>query len=132
MQVYDLQNGQQVACFQAADDTVNGVSFSRSLPLLATASGHRRYPLLPEDGWEDTTTPADSPAAGSSRSISAVGSGAQHQKGPAAASLSMSSICDGGSCNSLRLWRLAADWVPVSATAAGGSNDAAMENADVV
>jgi hypothetical protein len=97
-QVFDLSDGQLVAELQAADDTVNGVSFSPCLPLLATASGHRRYPLLHDDD----------------------GGGAD-----ADASLRVSSCQPGGGSNGLRLWRLQAQWQQFAA--AGGGGDAAEE-----
>lgn len=121
-QVFDLQDGQQAACFQAADDTVNGVAFSPSLPLLVTSSGHRRYPLLPEDAWEEAAGAPDSSQLGASTSSSPSevcdGSGLQ-TKGSAAAGLSMSTFHEGSGCNSLRLWRVQADWVPVAPPAEG-------------
>jgi hypothetical protein len=127
-QVFDLQNGQEAACFSAASDTINGVSFSPSLPLLVTASGHRRYPLLPADGWE-----ADG-AVSTAAAAAANADDAERQqpacKDEAAAGLLMSSYKEGGSCNSLRLWRMQADWLPIAASAdqpnteePGGSND---------
>lgn len=116
--MFDLRDGQQVSCFKAASDTVNGVSFSPCLPLLATASGHRRYPLLPADGWEADETAAATAAADGS-SPAAAGGPHQQQKGAseAAAGLSMASYQQGGSCNSLRLWRVQAEWVPYEAPA---------------
>jgi hypothetical protein len=113
LQVFDLQNGQQAACLQAAADTVNGVGFSPCLPLLATSSGHRRYPLLPADGWD-----ADSAAA-----AAAAGGSASSSKGDASHSLSMSSYQEGGSCNSLLLWRMHADWLPMTAPADTGAEE---------
>jgi hypothetical protein len=117
-QVFDLQNGQEVASFQAAADTVNGVHFSPCLPLLATASGHRRYALLPEDGW-DTDSAAAAAAAGSEAAKVAAADGsdcaaAAAQGTNAAADLSMGAFQAGSSCNSLWLWRMAADWLPAA------------------
>lgn len=129
VRVFDLQNGQETACFSAASDTINGVSFSPSLPLLVTASGHRRYPLLPADGWEAEGGVSTAAAA----AADADGAEQQHQpacKDEAAAGLLMSSYKKGGGCNSLRLWRMQADWLPITAPAdqpnteePGGSND---------
>lgn len=42
---YDLREGKHVSSFNAAADTVNGCQFHPSAPYLATASGHRRFPL---------------------------------------------------------------------------------------
>ncbi len=39
IQIFDLQEGQEVAGYQAAADTVNGFQFHPFLPLAATASG---------------------------------------------------------------------------------------------
>ena len=39
IQIFDLQEGQEVASYQAAADTVNGLQFHPFLPLAATASG---------------------------------------------------------------------------------------------
>lgn len=122
-QVFDLQNGQQSACFQAAADTVNGVSFSPCLPLLATSSGHRRYPLLPVDGWDADITAA---AADGNTGSAGLIAGQQQEgggKGDASHCLSMSSYREGGSCNSLRLWRMQADWVPMAAPADTGAEE---------
>ncbi|KAL2643010.1 hypothetical protein R1flu_010597 [Riccia fluitans] len=41
--IYDLQSGLWVNSFQAAIDTVNSFCFHPSLPLAASASGHRRF-----------------------------------------------------------------------------------------
>lgn len=126
-QVFDLQSGQQTACFAAASDTINGVSFSPSLPLLVTASGHRRYPLLPADGWEaDGTDGSVSTAA-----AAAAADGEEQQpacKDEAAAGLLMSSYKEGGSCNSLRLWRMQADWLPIAAPAEANTEELAGAN----
>lgn len=40
--MFDLQEGQEVASYQAAADTVNGFHFHPFLPLAATASGKPR------------------------------------------------------------------------------------------
>lgn len=45
---FDLVNGQQVGEFRAARDVLNGCQFHPVEPLVATASGERRYPLAPE------------------------------------------------------------------------------------
>jgi hypothetical protein len=42
LRVFDLQEGQEVAGYQAAADTVNGFHFHPFLPLAATASGKPR------------------------------------------------------------------------------------------
>lgn len=51
--VYNLQNGQWVSSFQAASDTVNGISFHPYFPMAASSSGHRRYAKL-DDSFEDS------------------------------------------------------------------------------
>ena len=63
VQVFDLQDGQEVGSYPAAADTVNGFQFHPFLPLAATASG--RSPVthalagLPDDmltRWESLQT----------------------------------------------------------------------------
>jgi hypothetical protein len=118
VQVFDLRDGQQVSCFQAAADTVNGVSFNPRLPLLATASGHRRYPLLPTDGWEADDASAAAAVSGLNSGpvmAAGVGVGQKQERSDAAAGLCMASYREGGSCNSLRLWRPHAEWLPLEA-----------------
>ncbi|OMO76544.1 hypothetical protein CCACVL1_15573 [Corchorus capsularis] len=56
--IYDLQTGQWVYNFQAAADTVNGISFHPFLPMATTSSGHRRF-QLPEDDNEDLNLRGD-------------------------------------------------------------------------
>lgn len=48
--MFDLQEGQEVASYQAAADTINGFHFHPFLPMAATASGKPR--LL--DFWLET------------------------------------------------------------------------------
>ncbi|KAL6528975.1 hypothetical protein OROMI_028861 [Orobanche minor] len=56
--IYDLQTGEWVSSFQAALDTVNGVSFHPFLPMAATSSGHRRYGGLDDDSQENNSLSA--------------------------------------------------------------------------
>ncbi|KAJ4755770.1 Telomerase Cajal body 1 [Rhynchospora pubera] len=51
--IYDLQSGQWVSGFQAAADTVNGMSFHPYLPLAASSSGHRRFSMSDDDDSEE-------------------------------------------------------------------------------
>ncbi|KAJ4815069.1 Telomerase Cajal body protein 1 [Rhynchospora pubera] len=51
--IYDLQSGQWVSGFQAAADTVNGMSFHPYLPLAASSSGHRRFSMSNDDDSEE-------------------------------------------------------------------------------
>jgi hypothetical protein len=125
LQVFDLCDGRQVTSFQAAADTVNGVDFSPCLGLLATASGHRRFALLPADGWERD---ADSDSENHHQQQ-------QQQEGKDTddvSHLSMASWQPGGLCNSLRLWRCDAAWVAAAAAEAGvdGQGLAAAEAAE--
>ena len=46
---FDLRDGAEVGSFRAAVDTVNGCEFHPLLPLLATASGQRRFFDAPTD-----------------------------------------------------------------------------------
>lgn len=41
VQIFDLQDGQEVGSYAAAADTVNGFQFHPFLPLAATASGEQ-------------------------------------------------------------------------------------------
>lgn len=111
-QVFDLCTGEQVECFRAAADTVNGVDFSPCLSLLLTASGHRRYPLLPADGWEDSAVPeADT---GGTEAV---------EVQPQSMGLSVDSWQPGGWCNSLKLWRVEAQWMMTPAAAEAGVSE---------
>ncbi|KAM3823907.1 LOW QUALITY PROTEIN: telomerase Cajal body protein 1 [Vipera latastei] len=49
--------------FQAVGDCVNGISLHPSLPLLATASGQRHFPDLPESGEDEAEEGGDRPVA---------------------------------------------------------------------
>ncbi len=92
--VFDLRDGSAVGSWAAANDSCNGVDFAPCMNgLLATASGHRRYPLLPIDGWESSSVDEDN-SGGS-------GSG----KDATAAALCVGSWEPGGRCNALCLWR---------------------------
>ncbi|EFN60077.1 hypothetical protein CHLNCDRAFT_133375 [Chlorella variabilis] len=66
VRVFDLRDGSVAGQFVAAEDTVNGVHFHPFLPLLATASGHRRYFLAPDDA--SSASDSDSEASPSSSS----------------------------------------------------------------
>lgn len=46
---FDLTTGEPVSTFLAATDTLNGFQFHPYLPLAATASGHRHYPMLEDE-----------------------------------------------------------------------------------
>lgn len=52
VRIFDLTTGQLSHFFRAASDTVNGFSFHPSLPLSASSSGQRRFPL-PLDSDEE-------------------------------------------------------------------------------
>ncbi|GFQ01813.1 telomerase cajal body protein 1 [Phtheirospermum japonicum] len=52
--IYDLQTGEWLSSFQAALDTVNGLSFHPFHPMAATSSGHRRYGGL-DDSQENNS-----------------------------------------------------------------------------
>ncbi|KAL4012181.1 hypothetical protein IC575_029274 [Cucumis melo] len=56
--VYDLQTGQWVTSFQAAQDTVNGFSFHPYMPMTVTSSGHRRF-IGPDNDDEDLCLSGD-------------------------------------------------------------------------
>ncbi|KAF8062083.1 APY2 [Scenedesmus sp. PABB004] len=139
VRVFDLRDGQQVASFVAAADTVNGCDFSPCLSLLATASGHRRLALLPEDGWEDDGATSEGNNRGAKRArlaggaqqraASAAGPGGGEASSSSSSDVSglcMSSWRPGGMCNSLRLWRVQHEWVelPADAGDAGDVGDA--------
>lgn len=101
--------------------TVNGVAFHPALPLLATASGQRRYFLAPTDSSSDS----DSEAAGGSGSSSSDGS---EDEGHAAAAVAGSGSLSADE-NLLAVWCCAARplQVPADAAPADGSADAAAE-----
>lgn len=50
--IYDLQTGQWVSSFEAAQDTVNSFSFHPFLPHAVSSSGHRRF-VIPDENDED-------------------------------------------------------------------------------
>ncbi|KAK6917466.1 WD40 repeat [Dillenia turbinata] len=56
--IYDLQTGQWVSGFPAAQDTVNCFSFHPFLPMAASSSGHRRFGVL-EDCEEEFSLSVD-------------------------------------------------------------------------
>lgn len=60
VRVFNLRDGSLAHQFVAAADTVNGVAFHPFLPLLATASGQRRYPLAPSDSEDSSSSSSDS------------------------------------------------------------------------
>mmetsp|Transcript_36800 Transcript_36800/g.87425 ORF Transcript_36800/g.87425 Transcript_36800/m.87425 type:complete len:152 (-) Transcript_36800:59-514(-) len=82
VRVFDLQTGSEVMSFIAADDTVNGFHFHPTLPLAATGSGHRRYPLAPLSDSED--------------------------EGAQPATMRGNGLSMGANSNCLRLWRFGA------------------------
>ncbi|GAQ92519.1 hypothetical protein KFL_010380030 [Klebsormidium nitens] len=53
VRVFDLTTGELKATHRAAPDTVNGFGFHPMLPLVATASGERRFRVWDEDDEED-------------------------------------------------------------------------------
>jgi len=113
--VFDLTDGSEVGSFQAASDMVSGCSFHpvMGLPLLATASGHRRYPLAPDDSDDDKSSGDDE------------GDGADEQGGLQGLSRKQQ---DGfgldANSNALRLWRMAVEWTAVED---GGGGDEEMQ-----
>ncbi|GBF88681.1 hypothetical protein Rsub_01580 [Raphidocelis subcapitata] len=113
VRVFDLRDGSEVGSFLAAPDTVSGCAFHpvMGLPLLATASGHRRYPLEPPDSDSDD----DSDGGG--------GAGAGRRKRPRHGGRGGGGGFElGRDANALRLWRLRVEWVECPA-----EGDAAME-----
>jgi hypothetical protein len=148
--VFDLRDGSEAGTFQAAPDTVNGCGFHpvMGLPLLATASGHRRYPLAPADSDGGSSSEEDEgEGAGPSgrrrqqqQQQQAVdgGSGGGGGKGRGGGDAGAGGAWPGlgADCNSLRLWRLQMEWVEcllpeggdaatAEAEAGGGGADAA-------
>lgn len=115
--MFDLRDGREVHSFAAAVDTVNGVDFSPCLSLLVTASGHRRYPLMPS-GADDGDGEAGSSSSSGSRKRAADSAAAGGVD--ATAGLEVGSHRRGGLCNSLRLWRLQAEWVATPEAGDGG------------
>mmetsp|Transcript_1794 Transcript_1794/g.5233 ORF Transcript_1794/g.5233 Transcript_1794/m.5233 type:complete len:413 (-) Transcript_1794:499-1737(-) len=84
VRTFDLQTGELRSAFAVASDTVNGLQFHPTLPLAATASGQRRYPLSPS-----TDSDSDSEEA---PVLQREGS---HQQG----------VLERANSNCLRLWR---------------------------
>jgi hypothetical protein len=130
--VFDLTEGSEVGCFLAASDTVNGCSFHpvMGLPLLATASGHRRYPLAPEDSDDGAaSSPCSSDDEGARgaraarRARSGGGGGGRGGSGGGGGAGGGDAL--DASCNAIRLWRLRAEWVDCPLP----DGDAAMDEA---
>jgi hypothetical protein len=125
-QVFDLRDGSEVGSFRAAADTVSGCDFHpvMGLPLLATASGHRRYPLAPSDedggsgdGDEDGGGGVGPPRRRRRRAAEGGGGGGDEWG-------------LGRDCNCLRLWRLEVGWeelAPAGGEAAPASADCGAE-----
>ena len=94
MRVFDLCDGQEVVRWAAADDTISSVAFHPFLPLLATASGQRRYFLAPgSDSSGDDSSGSESEAEGA-------GSGAARRAAAAAPGAALSARE-----NVLQVWR---------------------------
>lgn len=108
-QVFDLRDGSAVGSVKVADDTVTGCSINPhpALPLLATASGQRRYPLAPSD--DEGTSDGDEDGEGEE------GQG-ERQRGQVSTSARGAWLLP-GMCNALRVWRLHSEWVVVEAAA---------------
>jgi hypothetical protein len=106
------------------------------LPLLATASGHRRYPLEPPDSDSDSGSGGGSSGSGSggegeSGSESGGGGGAARGKRRRRGG---GGFLLGPDANALRLWRLRAEWVPcpAGAEAAGAGEEGALGDPPLV
>ncbi|KAL4443842.1 hypothetical protein ABPG75_011579 [Micractinium tetrahymenae] len=132
VRVYDLRDGSLAAQFQAAADTVNGVAFHPFLPLLATASGQRRYPLAPrdEEGGSSSSSSSDDSrsACGGEESDSGsdgglAGSDSERMAEAAAAPRAFPGLS--ADENVLRVWRCAARLLPPLAEGGGGQEAAA-------
>uniref|UniRef100_A0A1D2AGF7 Telomerase Cajal body protein 1 n=2 Tax=Auxenochlorella protothecoides TaxID=3075 RepID=A0A1D2AGF7_AUXPR len=112
---YDLRDGSQAdACF-VAGDTINGVSIHPALPLLATASGHRRFPLCPSSSSsEEEGEGGDEPGPASDRSLDlaeapALGlgeQGGQRERSPLGLARCSQGDDPAHGCNVLRVWLL--------------------------
>jgi WD40 repeat protein len=101
---FDLRTGAPADALAVAAEAVSGCRFHPYLPLLATASGERRFPLAPADGGDSSDSePEAGPSSG--------GGGAGATGGSAARD---------GPSNALLVWRLAYDW---STGDGGGTGD---------
>ena len=60
VRVYDLRDGHEATRFEAAGDCVSGCAFHPGLPLLATSSGQRRFPLAPSDSDSESGSERES------------------------------------------------------------------------
>ena len=106
---------------------VSGIHFHPFLPLLATASGQRRYPLAPADDESDASSASDSDGgmAGTGSSSDTSSSSDSESDSGCAAGASLS-----GMENVLQVWRCSATLAQaVEAVAAEG--EAAAEDTDM-
>eukprot|EP00887_Chlorella_sp_A99_P003250 scaffold9.g3250.t1 len=130
VRVFDLRCGSEVAAFAAAADTVSGCDFHPLLPLLATASGHRRFPLAPADSSSGSGSDSDSSSGSSScnssgeedeRPDGAAGAPAPAGGSRAAAAArrgaAAKALAPGTDENALRVWRFQADVLQLAAAA---------------
>jgi len=106
LQVFALRDGSRVGEVKVADDTVNGCSIHPLLPLLATASGHRRYPLAPEDSDGEGAADGAQPAS------------------PRPAAAAAGQLLP-GMRNALRVHQLQASWVGAEAAEEAPAEEAA-------
>ncbi|PRW60676.1 telomerase Cajal body 1 [Chlorella sorokiniana] len=140
VRLFDLRDGSEAGQFPAAQDTVNGVAFHPFLPLLATASGQRRYFLAPCDDSSSLDSESDSEdssmaaADGSGSESGCKGQGPGGQ--PAAAAAAAAGLRLSARENVLQVWQCVARTLQVpeemaateEATEEGG-DDAEMEAA---
>ncbi|KAI7843049.1 hypothetical protein COHA_003223 [Chlorella ohadii] len=131
VRLFDLRDGSEAGQFPAADDTVNGVAFHPFLPLLATASGQRRYFLAPCDDSSSSDSESESEDSGMAAADSgssesgSEGEGAGGRHAPAAAAPGMLSARE----NVLQVWQCAARTLQLPEDAAAAADEG--EEADV-
>jgi WD40 repeat protein len=126
VRAYDLRDGIEVARFKAAPDAVVAATFHpvMGLPLLATASGERRYPLAPPLASSSSSDSGSS--SGDDNNVSSASEdGGLHartssRRGADAAS-QVGWLHRPRGANALRLWRLRLDWVNDGGSGGGGA-----------
>jgi WD domain, G-beta repeat len=122
VRVYDLAEGSLVREVRVAEDTVSCVSVHPTLPLLLTASGHRRF-----------AAGSDDDSGGSSDDGGGLMARECHGEGAAQAMKRKRGWELGPGRNELAIWQLQSEMVPEPEAAAqqhGGARDTAEQFAD--
>ncbi|KAK9818157.1 hypothetical protein WJX72_007963 [[Myrmecia] bisecta] len=119
VRMFDLRTGEAAGDYVAAADTVNGVQFHPFLPLLATASGQRRFYLAPSDSDSDSDAENAVPNKPSAPVTTTAGEEhAAKQKLPALE-------------NVLSVWRYPCSWVEIPAASEANPEPEAAAGTDM-